>query len=100
MTKANLVLLSILIVCALALVTAASMMPVEKLPAAAWPTALGLGFVSAVFDNIPLTALALKQGGYDWGFLAYAVGFGGSMIWFAISRSVSRNVSFLRVGLR
>ena len=31
---------------------------------------LGLGFVSAVFDNIPLTALALKQGGYDWGMLA------------------------------
>jgi hypothetical protein len=25
-----------------------------------------------VFDNIPLTALALKQDGYDWGFLAYA----------------------------
>jgi len=42
------------------------MMPVEKLPAASWHTALGLGFVSAVFDNIPLTALALKQGGYDW----------------------------------
>ena len=54
----------------LALVTAASMMPVEKLPAASWQTALGLGFVSAVFDNIPLTALALKQGGYDWGYLA------------------------------
>ena len=33
-----------------------------------------------MFDNIPLTALALKQGGYDWGPLAYAVGFGGSMI--------------------
>src|SRR5215470_17478164 len=66
----------------LALVTCASMMPVEKLPAASWQTALGLGFVSAVFDNIPLTALALKQGGYDWGFLAFAVGFGGSMIWF------------------
>jgi hypothetical protein len=33
-----------------------------------------MGFVSAVFDNIPLTALALKQGGYDWGMLAYAVG--------------------------
>src|SRR5262249_30635710 len=64
----------------LALVTCASMMPVEKLPSASWQTALGLGFVSAVFDNIPLTALALKQGGYDWGFLAYAVGFGGSMI--------------------
>jgi len=73
----------------LSLVTAASLMPVEKLPAASWPTALGLGFVSAVFDNIPLTALALKQGGYDWGYLAYAVGFGGSMIWFGSSAGVA-----------
>ena len=73
----------------LSLVTCASMMPVEKLPEASWQTALGLGFVSAVFDNIPLTALALKQGGYDWGFLAYAVGFGGSMIWFGSSAGVA-----------
>ncbi len=42
-----------------------------------------------MFDNIPLTALALKQGGYDWGFLAYAVGFGGSMIWFGSSAGVA-----------
>jgi Na+/H+ antiporter NhaD/arsenite permease-like protein len=73
----------------LALVTCASLMPVEKLPAASWLTAMGLGFISAVFDNIPLTALALKQGGYDWGFLAYAVGFGGSMIWFGSSAGVA-----------
>jgi Na+/H+ antiporter NhaD/arsenite permease-like protein len=73
----------------LALVTCASMMPVEQLPLASWQTALGLGFVSAVFDNIPLTALALRQGGYDWGFLAYAVGFGGSMIWFGSSAGVA-----------
>jgi Na+/H+ antiporter NhaD/arsenite permease-like protein len=73
----------------LALVLIASMMPVEKLPLASWPTALGLGFLSAVFDNIPLTALALKQGGYDWGFLAYTVGFGGSMIWFGSSSGVA-----------
>jgi Na+/H+ antiporter NhaD/arsenite permease-like protein len=73
----------------LSLVTCASMMPVEALPAASWQSALGLGFVSAVFDNIPLTALALKQGGYDWGFLAYAVGFGGSMIWFGSSAGVA-----------
>jgi Na+/H+ antiporter NhaD/arsenite permease-like protein len=73
----------------LALVTAASMMPVEKLPVASWQTALGLGFLSAVFDNIPLTALALKQGGYDWGYLAYTVGFGGSMIWFGSSAGVA-----------
>ena len=64
----------------LALVTCASMMPVEELPAASWQTAFGLGFLSSVFDNIPLTALALKQGGYDWGYLAYTVGFGGSMV--------------------
>jgi len=73
----------------LSLVTCASMMPVEKLPAASALTTLGLGFVSAVFDNIPLTALAIRQGGYDWGFLAYAVGFGGSMIWFGSSAGVA-----------
>ena len=73
----------------LSLILCASMMPVERLPAASWQTALGLGFVSAVFDNIPLTALALKQGGYDWGYLAYAVGFGGSMIWFGSSAGVA-----------
>jgi Na+/H+ antiporter NhaD/arsenite permease-like protein len=73
----------------LALVICASLMPVETLPIASWQTAMGLGFVSAVFDNIPLTALALKQGGYDWGFLAYAVGFGGSMIWFGSSAGVA-----------
>lgn len=71
------------------LVTSASMMPVEKLPAASWQTAFGLGFVSAVFDNIPLTALAIRQDGYDWGFLAFAVGFGGSMLWFGSSAGVA-----------
>ncbi len=78
----------------LSLVMIASMMPVEHLPAASWQTAFGLGFVSAVFDNIPLTALALKQGGYDWGFLAYAVGFGGSMIWFGSSAGVALSNNF------
>lgn len=73
----------------LSLVVIASMMPVERLPPASWGATLALGFVSAVFDNIPLTALALKQGGYDWGFLAYAVGFGGSMLWFGSSAGVA-----------
>jgi len=73
----------------LSLVFSASMMPVEKLPAASWETSLVLGFVSSVFDNIPLTKLALEQGGYDWGMLAYAVGFGGSMIWFGSSAGVA-----------
>jgi hypothetical protein len=73
----------------LSLVMCASMMPVQHLPSASWQSAFGLGFLSAVFDNIPLTALALKQGGYDWGFLAYAVGFGGSMLWFGSSAGVA-----------
>lgn len=73
----------------LSLVLCASMMPVEELPPASWQSAFALGFVSAVFDNIPLTALALRQGGFDWGFLAYAVGFGGSMLWFGSSAGVA-----------
>ncbi len=73
----------------LCLVLAASLMPVEELPPASWHTTFGLGFVSAVFDNIPLTKLALEQRGYDWGMLAYAVGFGGSMIWFGSSAGVA-----------
>lgn len=73
----------------LALVLSASMMPVEHLPHASWQTAFALGFVSSVFDNIPLTKLALNQGGYDWGVLAYAVGYGGSMIWFGSSAGVA-----------
>jgi len=73
----------------LCLVLAASMMPVDKLPLASWHSTMGLGFISAVFDNIPLTALALQQGGYDWGVLAFAVGFGGSMIWFGSSAGVA-----------
>src|SRR6266849_2467678 len=78
----------------LSLIVCASLMPVEKLPAASWQTALGLGFVSAVFENIPLTALALKQGGYDLGYLAYVVGFGGSMIWFGSSAGVALSNMF------
>jgi Na+/H+ antiporter NhaD/arsenite permease-like protein len=72
-----------------ALVMSASLMPVEHLPTASWQTAFGLGFLSAIFDNIPLTALTLKQGGYDWGMLAYTVGFGGSMVWFGSSSGVA-----------
>nr|MBP7496133.1 hypothetical protein [Bacteroidales bacterium] len=71
------------------LVMCASMMPVETLPDASEMTAFVLGFVSAVFDNIPLTKLCLEQGHYDWGLLAYAVGFGGSMIWFGSSAGVA-----------
>ena len=78
----------------LSLVLCASMMPVEQLPAASWQTAFTLGFISSVFDNIPLTKLALTQGGYDWGVLAYSVGFGGSMIWFGSSAGVAISTDF------
>jgi Na+/H+ antiporter NhaD/arsenite permease-like protein len=72
-----------------ALVATASLMPLKGLPDPSWQSALTLGFLSAVFDNIPLTALALRQGGYDWAMLAYAVGFGGSMLWFGSSAGVA-----------
>ncbi len=73
----------------MSLVTIASLMPVNELPPASMWTAFILGFVSAVFDNIPLTKLCLEQGGYDWGVLAFSVGFGGSMIWFGSSAGVA-----------
>ena len=78
----------------LALVFAASLMPVGALPAPSWKTTFGLGVVSALFDNIPLTKLALDQGGYDWALLAYSVGFGGSMIWFGSSAGVAVATAF------
>jgi Na+/H+ antiporter NhaD/arsenite permease-like protein len=78
----------------LSLVLCASMMPVEHLPVASWQTAFGLGFVSSVFDNIPLTKLALEQGGYDWGFLAFAVGYGGSMLWFGSTAGIALSNQF------
>jgi Na+/H+ antiporter NhaD/arsenite permease-like protein len=73
----------------LSLVLAASMMPVDSLPPASAQSTFGLGIISAVFDNIPLTRLALEQGGYDWAALAFAVGFGGSMTWFGSSAGVA-----------
>jgi Na+/H+ antiporter NhaD/arsenite permease-like protein len=72
-----------------ALVLAASLMPVKALPDPSWQSALALGFLSSVFDNIPLTVMALEQRGYDWALLAYAVGFGGSMVWFGSSAGVA-----------
>lgn len=78
----------------LSLVLSASMMPVEELPFASWQSTFSMGFISAVFDNIPLTKLALTQGGYDWGILAFAVGYGGSMIWFGSSAGVAISALF------
>jgi hypothetical protein len=78
----------------LCLVLSASMMPVEELPDASWYTSFSLGFLSSVFDNIPLTKLCLDQGHYDWGMLAYTVGFGGSMVWFGSSAGVALTNKF------
>jgi Na+/H+ antiporter NhaD/arsenite permease-like protein len=72
-----------------ALVAAASLMPLKALPDPSWQSTFALGAFSSVFDNIPLTALALAQGGYDWALLAFAVGFGGSMTWFGSSAGVA-----------
>ena len=47
----------------LALVWCASLMPVEKLPARPGPPRPGARFRRSVFDNIPLTALAIRQDG-------------------------------------
>lgn len=78
----------------LSLVLCASMMPVDSLPHPDWHTTIGIGAVSAVFDNIPLTKLALEQGAYDWGLLAFAVGYGGSMVWFGSSAGVALSTQF------
>jgi Na+/H+ antiporter NhaD/arsenite permease-like protein len=72
-----------------ALVAAASVLPVEALPEPSWGSTFALGALSSVFDNIPLTAMALNQGGYDWALLAFAVGYGGSMVWFGSSAGVA-----------
>ncbi len=71
------------------LVWCASLMPVDALPEASWMSCFAMGALSSVFDNIPLTKLAIDQGGYDWGYVAYAVGYGGSMTWFGSSAGVA-----------
>jgi NAD(P)-dependent dehydrogenase (short-subunit alcohol dehydrogenase family) len=72
-----------------ALVFCSSMMPVETLPMPTWQSTFGIGLISAFAGTIPFTKLALVQGGYDWGYVAYAVGFGGSIIWFGSSAGMA-----------
>lgn len=73
----------------LALVLSASLVPVTALPPPTHLSTFGLGILSAVFDNIPLTKLAIDQGGYDWPLLSFAVGYGGSLTWFGSSAGVA-----------
>ena len=71
------------------LVFCAELVPIDSIPDASILSTLAIGFVSAVFNNIPLTQLTLLKGGYDWALISYAVGFGGSMIWFGSSAGVA-----------
>jgi len=41
-----------------------------------------------------LTKLSLAQNYYDWGMLAFTVGFGGSMIWFGSSAGVAISTTY------
>ena len=56
-----------------------------------------LGHLSAWFDNIPLTAVALSLKDFDWGLLAYCVGYGGSAMWFGSSAGVALGLLFNEV---
>jgi hypothetical protein len=76
-------------ICLLAPVTCASLIRVERLPAASRQTAFELGFVSGMRQH-PADRPWLKPDGYDWGMLGYTVGFGGSMIGSAPSESRNR----------
>jgi Na+/H+ antiporter NhaD/arsenite permease-like protein len=51
--------------------------------------AIVLGLLSSIFDNIPLTSIAIDIQNFRWAFLALAVGFGGSMLWFGSSAGVA-----------
>ncbi|MEZ5979452.1 MAG: citrate transporter [Planctomycetota bacterium] len=73
----------------LCLVLTAAFMPLDTLPKPSAGSSFVIGAVSAVFDNIPLTAIALSQDGYDWAILAFTVGVGGSMTWFGSSAGVA-----------
>lgn len=72
-----------------ALVFCAELVPIDAVPDASILSTMAIGFVSAVFNNIPLTQLCLIKGGYDWPLISYAVGFGGSMVWFGSSAGVA-----------
>ncbi len=56
-----------------------------------------LGLLFFWIDNIPLTAAALRLGGFDWGLLSYCVGFGGSAIWFGSSAGIALGELFPEV---
>jgi hypothetical protein len=56
--------------------------------------AVAFGLLSPWLDNIPLTKIALDIGGFDWGLVAYCVGYGGSATWFGSSAGVALALRF------
>jgi Na+/H+ antiporter NhaD/arsenite permease-like protein len=81
------------------LIASAGMIPVEAfrpVMEGLSPTGMAytLGILSAFFDNIPLTKLAINLGGFDWGLLAYSVGFGGSATWFGSSAGIALGTTY------
>lgn len=86
----------------LLLIAAAELLPLEqikpninRLPRNV--VAILAGLLSAWFDNIPLTAICLNLGGFDWGLLAYCVGYGGTAMWFGSSAGVAIGLIFPEV---
>lgn len=73
----------------LVLVFSSNLIPLGDLPTPNEISTFVIGLISGVFNNIPLTQLCLEQGGYDWALLSFAVGFGGSMVWFGSSAGVA-----------
>ena len=73
----------------LVMVFSANLIPLNGLPEPSTMSTFLMGLISAVFNNIPLTQLCLSQGNYDWALLSFAVGFGGSLVWFGSSAGVA-----------
>ncbi|WP_092401227.1 MULTISPECIES: hypothetical protein [Candidatus Ichthyocystis] len=72
----------------LGLIVNAHLINISSLPTPSALSTLIIGIVSACIDNIPLTAMAIEQKGYNWPLLAFSVGFGGSLLWFGSSAGI------------
>ncbi|MBX7145298.1 MAG: hypothetical protein K1X79_12660 [Oligoflexia bacterium] len=67
----------------------AALCPKGAMPDPSFQQEMGLGFFSSIFDNYPLTYMAAQQSPHFWALLAFAVGFGGSLMWFGNAASVA-----------
>lgn len=75
----------------------AALCGVKGVPDPSFNQEMGLGIFSALFDNYPLTFLAIKQGFHDWPVLAFFVGVGGSILYFGNAASVALSEKFVAV---